>query len=62
MLNLLGRGINLLLALLSTASQAQDEVQGRFLLDVVVGERAAIFKLLAGKDETLLVGRDAFLI
>ena len=33
-----------------------------FFLDVVVGESAAVLKLFAGEDETLLVGRDAFLI
>ncbi len=32
------------------------------LLDVVVGEGAAIFKLLAREDEALLVGRDALLV
>jgi hypothetical protein len=31
-------------------------------LDVVVGERAAVFELLAGEDETLLVGWDALLV
>jgi len=37
-------------------------VKGRLLLDVVVGESAAVLELLAREDETLLVGRDAFLI
>ena len=37
-------------------------MQGRFLLDVVVGEGAAVFELLAGKDQALLVWRDAFLV
>ena len=32
------------------------------LLDVVVGEGAAVFKLLAGEDEALLVRRDALLV
>ncbi len=36
-------------------------MQRRLLLDVVVGERAAILQLLAGEDEALLVGRDACL-
>src|SRR5687767_4191435 len=34
----------------------------RFLLDVVVAQGAAVLELLAGKDETLLVRRDAFLV
>lgn len=29
------------------------------LLDVVVGERAAIFQLLPGEDQPLLIGRDS---
>jgi hypothetical protein len=43
-------------------AQAQDEVQRGLLLDVVVGERAAILELLARKDQTLLVRRDALLV
>jgi hypothetical protein len=31
-------------------------------LDVVVAQRTAIFELLAGEDETLLVRRDAFFV
>jgi len=57
--NLLGGCVVLLLALLATTAQAQHQVQRRLLLDVVVAQRAAIFKLLAGKDQALLVGRDA---
>jgi len=38
------------------------EVKGGLLLDIVVGEGAAVLELLAGEDEALLVGRDAFLI
>lgn len=37
-------------------------MEGRFLLDIVVGKGAAIFKLLTSEDETLLVGRNAFLV
>jgi hypothetical protein len=37
-------------------------VESRFLLDVVVRESSAVFELLAGEDESLLVGRDAFLV
>ena len=32
------------------------------LLDVVVAESAAILKLLSGKDKTLLIRRDSFLV
>jgi hypothetical protein len=37
-------------------------VQGGLLLDVVVGESAAVLELLAGEDEALLVRRDALLV
>lgn len=34
-------------------------MESGLLLDVVVGQRAAIFELLPREDQTLLVGRDA---
>jgi hypothetical protein len=37
-------------------------VEGGLLLNVVVGESAAIFELLSGKDQTLLIGRDPLLV
>ena len=42
----------------ASAAQAQDEVQRRLLLDVVVAQRAAVLELLARKDEALLVGQN----
>ena len=47
---------------LHAASQAQHQVKGRFLLDVVVRKGTAVFQLLASEDQALLVGRDAFLV
>jgi len=47
---------------LHTAAQAQDQVEGGLLLDVVVGKGAAVLQLLAGEDEPLLVRRDALLV
>jgi hypothetical protein len=47
---------------LHSAAEPEDEVQSGLLLDVVVGEGAAVFKLFASKDEALLIGRDAFLV
>ena len=44
---------------LHATAQTQHQVQGRLLLDVVVGQRAAVLQLLAGEDQTLLVGWDA---
>jgi hypothetical protein len=37
-------------------------VEGRLLLDVVVGQGATIFKLLASKNQALLVRRDTLLV
>ena len=37
-------------------------MESRLLLDVVVGEGAAVFKLLAGEDEALLIWGDTFFI
>jgi hypothetical protein len=61
-LDLLGSGVDLLLALLRTTAQAQNKVKRRLLLDVVVRKGTAVLKLLAGEDETLLVGGDALLV
>merc|ERR1711875_141938 len=61
-LDLLGGGVVLLLALLATTSQAEDEMESRLLLDVVIGQSTTIFKLLAGENQTLLVGGNALLI
>merc|ERR550525_2243213 len=48
--------------LLLTTTQAQDQMEGRFLLDVVVRQRASILKLFPGKDESLLVGWNSFFV
>ena len=37
-------------------------MEGRLLLDVVVRKGAAVLELLAGEDETLLVGGNALLV
>merc|ERR1712133_334508 len=37
-------------------------MQGALLLDVIVGEGSSIFKLLSGKDQSLLVWGDSFLV
>ena len=62
MLDLLGGGVDLLLALLTTTTEAEDEVKSALLLDVVVGEGAAILKLLASEDQALLVRGDTLLV
>jgi len=61
-LDLLRLGVGLLFTLLTTTTQAQHQVESGLLLDVVVGERAAVFELLTREDQTLLIRRDAFLV
>lgn len=61
-LDLLWRGVDLLLALLAATAQAQHQVQRALLLDVVVRERAAVLELLAGEDQALLIRWDALLV
>ena len=62
MLDFLWGGEGLLLTLLATTTEAEDEMEGRLLLNVVVGQRASVFKLLAREDQTLLIGRDTLLV
>jgi hypothetical protein len=61
-LNLLGLGVDLLLTLLASSTQPQDQMQGALLLDVIVAESPAVFQLLTGKDQTLLIRRNTFLV
>jgi hypothetical protein len=47
---------------LHTTTEAEDQVEGGLLLDVVVGEGAAVLELLASEDEALLIWGNAFLV
>jgi hypothetical protein len=47
---------------LHTTTKTENQVEGRFLLDVVVAQRPSVLELLASKDKALLVGRDALLV
>jgi len=47
---------------LHTTSESQHQVKGGLLLDVVVGKGSSIFQLLSSENESLLVGRNTFLI
>jgi hypothetical protein len=47
---------------LHTTSKSEDEMEGRFLLDVVVGESSSILKLLSSEDESLLIWRNTFFV
>ena len=46
-LDFLGLGVGLLLALLGATAEAEHQVEGGLLLDVVVGEGAAVLELLS---------------
>ena len=46
----------------AAATKSQDQVECRFLLNIVIGKGASILKLLSCKDETLLIGWDTFLV
>ena len=47
---------------LHTTSESEDEMEGRFLLDVVVGEGSSILELLSSEDKSLLIGWNSFLV
>ena len=59
MLVLLGSRVVLLLALLGTTTEAEHQVEGRLLLNVVVRQGPSSFQLLSGDDQTLLVRRNS---
>merc|ERR1712062_741246 len=61
-LPLLVGGVVLLLPLLGSSSEPEDEVEGGLLLDVVVGESAAILQLLTSEDQSLLIWRNTLLV
>ena len=48
--------------IVDSSSKTKDQVQCGFLLDVVIAQSAAIFQLLSGKDQSLLIRRDSFLV
>ena len=47
---------------LHSAAKTENKMERRFFLNVIIGESATVLELLAGKDETLLIGRNAFFI
>jgi len=61
-LDLLGGGEGLLLTLLAATSEAEDKMKSGLLLDVVVREGPSILELLAGEDQPLLIGWNAFFV
>merc|ERR1712226_1364280 len=47
---------------LHSTSKSEDEMEGGLLLDVVVAEGSAVFELLSGEDESLLIWGNSFLV
>merc|ERR1712156_837554 len=47
---------------LHTTTEAEHQVKGGLLLNVVIRESTAVFELLTSEDETLLIGRNALLV
>ena len=47
---------------LATSAQTKHQVQSGLLLDVVVGQSAAVLQLLAGEDQTLLIWGNSLLV
>merc|ERR1719183_2805432 len=47
---------------LHTTTEAKNQMQSTFFLNVVIGKSATILQLLASEDQTLLVGWNALLI
>merc|ERR1711964_110640 len=45
-----------------TSSKSENQVKGRFFLDVVVRKSSAILKLLSSEDKSLLIWWDSFLV
>jgi hypothetical protein len=47
---------------LHTTTESEDQVKSGLFLDIIVGEGAAVFKLLSSEDKALLVWRNTFLV
>merc|ERR1712004_110787 len=47
---------------LHATTKTENQMQCRLLLDVVIAQGTSIFQLLASKDQTLLIWRNAFLV
>lgn len=43
---------------LHTTSETKNKMKGRLLLNVIIGESAAVFELLSGEDKSLLIRGD----
>ena len=61
-LGLLGLGVDLLFALFTTSTKSQYQVQSGFFLNVVVRQSSAVFQLLSGENQTLLIRGNSLLV
>ena len=61
-LGLFGLAVDLLFTLLSSSTQSENQMECGFFLNVVVRQCPAILKLLSGKNQSLLIGRNALLV
>lgn len=61
-LDLLRSSVDLLLPLLTSTTQAENQMKSALLLNIIIGEGATILELLAGKDQTLLVRWDTLFV
>lgn len=48
--------------IVDSSTQTQDQVQGGFLLNIVVRKSTSVFQLLAGEDQTLLIRGNSLLV
>lgn len=54
-LDLLGLGVDLLFALLTSTTKTKDQVKSALLLDIIVRKGSSVFQLLSSEDQSLLV-------
>jgi len=47
---------------LHASTEAENEMKGALLLDIVIRKSPSILELFAGEDQTLLIGRDSLLV
>ena len=47
---------------LTTSTETKNEVESRFLLNVVIGKGAAVLELLSGENQTLLIWGNSLLV
>ena len=47
---------------LHSSAQTENKMKRRFLLDVIIAQRATVFQLFAGKNQTLLIRWNPFLV